>query len=124
MHGIVFGGRAVGVLAAIVLVTSPVVLYQAVRPMSDVPAGASWTGAMVFAFGSMRSRAAAAGIFTAVGLLVRPNLVLAAVVPFVVTSSATRGRERVLRAAIFCAPILPVIIAVAAFNTASYGGRG
>ena len=38
-------GRVIGLVAAFVLSVSPVVLYQAVWPMSDVPAGAIWTAA-------------------------------------------------------------------------------
>jgi hypothetical protein len=115
------GGPAVGAVAAIVLVTSPVVLYQALWPMSDVPAGALWTAAIVFALGGSRRSAAAAGLFTAVGLLVRPNLPLVAGVPLLAILVRASGRDRWVKAALFCAPIVPVVLFVAAINTMWYG---
>jgi hypothetical protein len=115
------GGSAVGVVAAIVLVASPVVLYQTLWPMSDVPAGAMWTGAIVWALGSSRRGALASGLAVAAALLVRPNLALVAVVPLATIVMRAAGRERWLRAALFCAPIAPVLLSVAALNTAWFG---
>ena len=43
-------------------------------PMSDIPAAAFWTGAAVSALGTTRRSALATGLWTAAGLLVRPNL--------------------------------------------------
>jgi hypothetical protein len=115
------GGRAVGVVAVLMLVTCPVVLYQALWPMSDVPAGTLWTGAVLYALGESRRSALAAGLFAAVGLLVRPNLLLVLAAPLISVLASARGRERWTRAMLFCAPIVPVAMFVAALNTLWYG---
>jgi len=115
------GGTAVGLVAVAALATSPVVLYQALWPMSDVPAGALWTGAMVFALEGSRRDAATAGLCAALGLLVRPNLGLVCAAPLLAIVARTAGRERWLRGALYVAPIVPVIIFVAVLNTMWYG---
>jgi hypothetical protein len=115
------GGSTAGVVAVLVLVTSPVVLYQALWPMSDVPAGALWTGATVLAFGGSRRDAAAAGLCAALGLLVRPNLGLVCAAPLLTIGVRAAGRERLLRGALYVAPILPVVVFVAVLNTMWYG---
>jgi hypothetical protein len=119
--GTITGGRAVGVVAVIVLVTSPVVLYQSLWPMSDIPVGALWTGAMVSALGGSRRSALASGLWAAVGLLVRPNLLLVPIVPLLFVALDARGRERITRAYLFVAPIVPVALVIAALNTRWYG---
>jgi hypothetical protein len=116
------GGPAVGVVAAVVLTTSPVVLFQALWPMSDIPSGAIWTAALVFALRGTRRGVLAAGLWAALGLLVRPNLPLVAGVPLVAIALGAAGRERWLRAALYCAPLAVVAAAVAAINTTWYGG--
>ena len=115
------GGSSVGVVAALVLITSPVVLYQALWPMSDIPSGAIWTAAVVFALGPSRGSAATAGGVAALGLLVRPNLALVAVVPLLTLAMRVSGRERWVRAALYCTPILPIVACVAAINTMWFG---
>jgi len=115
------GGSAVGVVAVVVLVTSPVVLYQAQWPMSDIPAGALWTGAIVCALGPSRRSVAMAGLFAAVGLLVRPNLALVCAAPLLTALARTSGLERWRRAALYCVPIVPVVVFVAVLNTMWYG---
>jgi hypothetical protein len=119
--GTLAGGRAVGVVAALVLVTSPVVLYQVLWPMSDIPAGALWTAAFVYALGGSRKSAVAAGLWAAVGLLVRPNLLFVPAAPLLLIASVTTGRERWIRGALFTLPLVPVAVLVAVLNTMWYG---
>jgi hypothetical protein len=119
--GTMTGGRAVGILAVVALVTCPVVLYQALWPMSDIPAGALWTAAFVYALRGSRRSALVAGVWAAVGLLVRPNLLFVPAVPLLFVLQHARGRERWTRAALFCAPMAPVAIFVAVLNTIWYG---
>src|SRR5262249_30633018 len=114
-------GPIAGVTAAIVAATSPIVLFQSVSPMSDVPAGALWTCALLAALGNSRRASFVGGLAAAAGLLVRPNLPLLAVVLFCWIVLAARGRERIVRAALFSIPIVPAVIAIAAINTAWYG---
>ena len=119
--GTIAGGRAVGVVAVIVLVTCPVVLYQSLWPMSDIPAGALWTGAIVSALGASRRTSLAAGLWAAVALLVRPNLLFVPIVPFLLVALNAHGRERIIRAFLFVAPIVPTTLFIATLNTWWYG---
>jgi hypothetical protein len=114
-------GPIAGVTAAIVAATSPIVLFQSVSPMSDIPAGALWTGALLGALGNSRRSTFLAGVGAAAGLMVRPNLPLLAVVLFCWIAITARGRERFVRAALFSIPIVPAVIATAAINAAWYG---
>ena len=119
--GALAGGTAAGLVAAVVLITSPVVLYQAVWPMSDIPSGALWTASLVCAYGSSRRSAAAAGLTAALGLLVRPNLILVAAVPALTLAVRASGRDRWIRCALYGLPILPVLAAVWTLNTMWFG---
>ena len=80
--GMLAGGVA-GVLAAALIAFSPVFLYQAFQPMSDVPVTAAWIVCFVF----VRRQSAVAGIACAIAILIRPNLAPLAIVPFVVAAN-------------------------------------
>jgi hypothetical protein len=110
-----------GATAAIVATTSPIVLFQSAWPMSDVPAGALWTGALLGALGNSRRGSFYAGLAAAAGLLVRPNLPLLAILLFGWIVLTARGKERIVRAALFSIPIVPAAIAIAVINTMWYG---
>lgn len=73
--------RTSGAIAAAFLATSPVWLFQIVQPMSDVPAAALWTLALLAA---VSGRATFSGLTAAVALMIRPNLFpLAAAAAFI-----------------------------------------
>jgi len=114
-------GPATGAVAAVVIATAPVVLFQAMAPMSDVPAGACWTAALVVSLGSAPL---AAGIFTAIGLLIRPNILPLVLVPFVAVATGASGRRRWASAALFAAPVALTALFIAAVNTTWYGSPG
>ena len=114
-------GPVNGVLSALVLATSPVVLWQNLIPMSDVPAGAFWTAGLWFAFGTRWRDTIAAALCTAIGLLIRPNLLVLCAVPLVQVVLTNRDRQWWLRAAAFCVPLAPVAIGIAALNTYYFG---
>jgi len=115
------GGPWAGILAALFVATSPVVTFQAMWPMSDVPAAALWTGAAVAALGDRRRDAFISGLWTAAGLLVRPNLPVIPVVFFCFLFAAARGRERWMRPAVFAVPVAAVVLFIAVLYTAWYG---
>jgi hypothetical protein len=115
------GGPIAGIVAAVFAATSPIVLFQSITPMSDVPAGALWTGAASAALMPSRRGAILSGVAAALGLLVRPNLPLLALVPLAWIFFAARGRERFARTAIYLLPIVPVAIGVAWLNNTWYG---
>ena len=83
--------RIAGAIAAALLATSPILLFQVVQPMSDVPATALWALALVFALSPLPGSAVAAGAASGFALLVRPNLALLAIP---VALACRRGRHR------------------------------
>jgi Oligosaccharyl transferase STT3 subunit len=115
-----------GLFAAILLATSPTFLYQIVQPMTDVPAVALWTLAVLVA---IRQSAFLAGVMTGAALMVRPNLLpLAGVIALIVSLPRfadvdSIGRTRMaLRFLAFGFGVLPFVVAVMAFQNAMYGG--
>jgi 4-amino-4-deoxy-L-arabinose transferase-like glycosyltransferase len=114
-------GPWVGSLSAIFVATSPIVVFQSMAPMSDVPAAALWTGAALAALGTTRRSALATGLWTAAGLLVRPNLPVIPLVLLAHLAASSQGRERWIRIALFSAAVAPAALAIAALNTAWYG---
>ena len=68
-----FGAR-VGLLSSVLVAASPIVLYQAIQPMSDVPAAALWMVAVAAVTGTSRRSSLIGGLATSAAILVRPNL--------------------------------------------------
>src|SRR5436190_2386161 len=64
----------VGLASALVIASNPIVLYQVVQPMSDVPAAALWTLALASAIGRTPRASLLAGMCAALALVGRPNL--------------------------------------------------
>jgi len=114
-------GSTGALLAAVVVTVTPVVLWQAILPMSDVPAGAAWTGAAVLSLSRSRRGALVAGCATAMGLLIRPNLLPLAAVPLAGMMMQRQGAGRWRDAAIFCAPVAAAIMFIAALNQFWFG---
>jgi hypothetical protein len=115
------GGASTGLLAAVVVSLSPIVLYQTLWPMSDIASGAVWTGAVVLSLGTRTRHAALAGLVTAIALLVRPNLVPVAVVPALALASRGSTRDRSVRLIWFGAPVLGALAFAAWLNLLWYG---
>lgn len=114
-------GRAIddgleGVGTAVLVATAPVVLYQAVQPMNDVPTAAALATAAAFTWSSPQ-RPAAAGALVGLGLLSRPNL-LPIVLPFVL---ALAGRTKRHKLTAFLAAFCPIAGLVPLLNTLVYG---
>ncbi|HXD16850.1 MAG TPA: glycosyltransferase family 39 protein [Vicinamibacterales bacterium] len=90
--------RRAGLAAALLLATSPIVLFQVVQPMSDVAVTAWWTLALLFALSPLPNGPLAAGATTGLAVLTRPNLLpFAAVVAFAVLNLPRGHHERRLR---------------------------
>jgi hypothetical protein len=88
------GGMAAGV-AAVLVASSPIVLFQAVQPMNDIVTAALWVGAITVATGEWRHRSLVAGVISGVAILVRPNLApLALVVAAMVARRAGADARR------------------------------
>ena len=83
-------GGIAGVLAAILLASSPVFLFQSVQPMSDVPVTAAWLACWVMLVGPGSVRSVLAGVTCALAVLIRPNLAPLAAVPLFVIGLTLR----------------------------------
>jgi hypothetical protein len=66
--------RTSGVMAAALVAVSPIFLYQVVQPMSDVPAAAFWTAALVLVGRRDAIGQIGGGLLASLAILTRPNL--------------------------------------------------
>jgi hypothetical protein len=114
-------GAVAGAAAALIAATSPVMLFMSLWVMSDVPAGAAWTGAAASALSDSRRGTILSGALAALGVLIRPNLVWLALVPFVRIVAASSGRERLVRAVSYAVPVGIAAVGVAILNAYWYG---
>jgi hypothetical protein len=120
--GRVFGGPLAGLAAAAAAAGSPTVWYQAVQPMSDVPAACAWTLGVVWLVRRERRLAFAAGVSVVAAALVRPNLF--AVAPLLAAGAwwwGPAGRERWWQAALFSLPVVPAALAFAVYQRVMHG---
>ena len=105
--------RIAGLIAAFLLATSPIVLFQIVQPMSDVPVTAWWTLALLFALAPFPGGPLAAGAASGLAILTRPNLMPFALVIALVVANIPRGRDerrrRFDRLVGFAAGITPAV---------------
>jgi hypothetical protein len=74
------GGSWAGAIAAVLVATTPIVLFQVVQPMNDVFVTALWTGTVAALTAGERRRVTVAGALAGAALLVRPNLLPVGVV--------------------------------------------
>ena len=119
-------GPAVGLIAAWLMATSPILMLMSVLPMSDVPAGAAWTGAFFFLVGDGALAALAAGLAAALAIVIRPNLFFLAAIMglwFLIrrgSAPASLGR-RLGNLSVFGLGVAPGVIFVALLFDALYG---
>jgi len=113
----------VGLASALVIASNPIVVYQAVQPMSDVPAAAFWTLALAAAVGRTPRAPLLAGISAAVAILVRPNLLPLGVVigVFLLVRPERPWVDRLRHAAVYAVPCAVGCAAVALVQWHLYG---
>jgi len=104
-------GDLAAVLAALIFGTTPVVLYQVVQPMNDVPVAALIASAAALAL-TPPVRPGLAGALLGLAILCRPNLAPIALA-FLTGLPAARGR--------FLLFMLPGLALVPVLNTVVYG---
>ena len=126
--GTLLVGSAAGLIAALLLATSPAFVFMLTHaPMSDIPAMAWWTVALVVLLRSSRTSALAAGVATGAAILTRPNLVPVTLVPvaFLVWEVAARRvlprRLAIQRLLLFVIGSVPACLMVAYLNNYWYG---
>lgn len=113
-------------MAAVLTACSPIVLYQVVQPMNDIPAAALWCAALVAGTTPswpLTRRAAIAGLLCGIALAVRPNLAPLAVVLALGTALLTSvsWRERVTSLVILSLAALPGLAFVLFVQNAMFG---
>ena len=118
--------RIAGLIAATLLATSPVFLFQLVQPMSDVPATGLWALALLLAMSSQPRDTIAAGVAAGCALTIRPNLLPLALVVAIVAAgwlrdrhSSSRGALRALRNLTFGA--MPAFVLLLLLQSHFYG---
>jgi hypothetical protein len=128
---------AVGLVAALLIATSPIVLIMLVNPMSDIPAAAFWALATYLVLRQGATAAFLAGLSAAVAVLIRPNLItVAAAFGLWLLWSAWVARKdserldshhrptllrRLFPVVAFILGITPAIVTIAVINTSLYG---
>jgi Dolichyl-phosphate-mannose-protein mannosyltransferase len=115
----------VGAAAAWLAATSPIVIYMAMSPMSDMPAAAFWALAAYGCLRASSSGAVLAGCSAALAILIRPNLVpVACFIALWLLSQdwqLATLRARFARVSLFGVPVVIGCLAVAALNNYFYG---
>jgi hypothetical protein len=116
-------GRLTGVLAALLVATSPSFVTELMVPASDVAAAAWWTTALALTLRGGSTGALGAGAAVSLAVLTRPNLVpLGVVVGLFHVWRIIRGdRNAVSALALFTVSAVPGCLAVAAINQHLYG---
>ena len=111
-----------GLVAALLMATSPTFLFMLMNPMSDVPVSACFTAGLVAALSRWRARAFWTGVFVSLAIFIRPNLVPIGAVYLGWLVFQTRDwRQRWRTSVWFGIGGLPLILAVAIVNTHLYG---
>jgi hypothetical protein len=113
LAGSTLAGPVAGAMAAVLVATSPAVLYQVVQPMNDVTTAALWMAVFV---GLTARRFVVAGICCGLALLVRPNLLPLA--PVAALYILRVDRRKVVP---FAIAALPFALAVLGLNAGLYG---
>jgi hypothetical protein len=115
-----------GAFAALLLASSPTMLFAVMWPMSDVPATAWWISTLALATGTGVASAVAAGVTAALAILTRPNLVALALPPGLflvwrIWQSGPGRRRAIVRLVLFGFPATLACLGVAAVHTWLYG---
>ena len=113
--------RSVGVTAAMLMATSPTLLFMTMNPMSDVPVSTFFVAALAIALSPSRWRDWWTGVVLSIGILVRPNLVPVGVVYLGLLLVRAPAGERLRTVIRFGLGGLPLVVLVAMVNAALYG---
>ena len=111
-------GAMAGAVAAVLVATSPIVLYQVVQPMNDVLTAALWLWAIA---AILNRHAIPAGVLIGTAILVRPNLAPLAVV-IALLPLALRHDRAWLSIGVMTAAAMPAVMVMLYLNNALYGG--
>ena len=118
-----------GLIAAVLVASSPIFLSYAMQPMSDVPVSAAWATAMLLLHRSTTWSSAGAGLAAGIALLIRPNLSpFALLLPMwiagraVWAADAAARWQRVWHLGAYLGGLAVGVVVLALFNDKMYGG--
>jgi hypothetical protein len=119
-------GGSAGLASALLTATGPIFLYQSVQPMSDVPATAFWLLALALIGRRGGTGFVGAGVCAGLAILMRPNLAPLAGLPVCVAAvrlgeESGLPRERLRRATLIAAGLVPGVLGVALVQHVVYG---
>jgi Dolichyl-phosphate-mannose-protein mannosyltransferase len=112
---------ALALAASVLVATSPPVLFAGMQTMSDLPAAALWTVSILALTVPDRPRLAVAGVWSALALAVRPNLVPLTALVWVVAVGTADRHARLRTATALGVPVAAVAVTIAAINQALRG---
>ena len=125
--GVRIGGPTIGIIAAWMVATSPIVLFILALPYSDVPAGAAWIAAFFFLLGEGVWPLVLAALCSGLAILIRPNIVFLAPVLalwFLIrptTAGARSVGQRIGDALLYAAAVTPAILILMSVYRYLYG---
>ncbi len=120
------GSAGAGLIGALLVATSPAVLFMLMPPMTDVPVAAMWAASFYVLTGAGGGwRAFSAGLLAGIAVMIRPNLVPLAACAGLYYVPDLFPRERrwqaVRHGLLFGLGLLPAVAAVAVINNELYG---
>jgi hypothetical protein len=114
-------GTGTALAASALVACSPVVVFESLVVMADVPAAAMWMSALAVASGTPRATLAS-GILTGAAILIRPNLLPLALFPWLMSiARCETARSAATRTGLFAAGSLPAAWFIAWVNQRLYG---
>ncbi len=123
--GLRFASVGVALAAASLAALSPMVLFMAMWPMTDLPVAACWAAATWAVLGPSRKHALIGGLAATVAITIRPNLIFVGLCiglwTIVRDLQRTGDWRRFDRAAMFALGSAPGVAAIMAFNAMLYG---
>ncbi len=117
-------GSATGLLSALLLSVSPAFLFHSFAPMSDVPATAAFTFALLMCFACTRGAWLAGGCSAGLGVLIRPSLLpllIALAAMLAIRARPMLGVAWWRAPLLFGAAAMPAIVLLGWLNAMWYG---
>lgn len=124
LAGLRFAGPLTGVIAALLLASSPTFLFEVVSPTSDAPSTAWWALAIASLLLPGRKAAVGAGVAAGLAILTRANVAFLAGILGAMLLWEWRGRtvsDARARVLPFAAGVLPACLIIAGINWHLYG---
>jgi Dolichyl-phosphate-mannose-protein mannosyltransferase len=126
-------GAGPALAAAVLVACSPVVAFESLVVMADVPAAAFWISALAVALQRTGVSTLGAGVLAGIAILIRPNLLPLAVFPWLLAvCRVSKARVAGARTALFALGSVPAALVIAFINhrvqgsalTSGYGDLG